>query len=313
MEIKFNEKDHTYTVNGEYVNVSITQLLRKHHLAPDYKGVSEETLARAAERGTNIHKDLECLIKYPDYDPFTIEGDAFKRYIEDFIDCATAEQMLALNYKGMWIAGTADVIGFFKNKEKGCFVADHKTTSAINRDYVSWQVSIIDYMLRHLHEKINGKTFNWKGADELMCFHYAKDGTMEVIKLNRIGDEEIERLFEAEYKGEIYERRELAIDDEIKGNMLNVARSIEEAEKTLKKLKEQQKAYLDIIKKAMEEQGIKKVENDYFSVTYVYPYEKADVDKTKLKRDYPQVYTNCIKQTQVRAQVKLTLKGEENE
>ena len=285
MEIKFNEKNHTYTVNGEYCNISITQLLRKHHLAPDYKGVSDETLAKAAERGTNIHKDLECLLKYPDYDPFTKEGEAFKRYIDEFIDCAAAEQMLAINYKGMWLAGTADVIGFFKNKDKGCFVADHKTTSAINREYVSWQVSIIDYILRHLNENINGKVINWKGADELLCFHYGKDGDMQVIKLNKVSDEEIERLLEAEYCGLIYERKELAIDDEIKGNMLNVARSINETEKTLKKLKEQQKKYLDIIKKEMETQGIKKIENDYFKIQYPFILKVTD---------YLRVYDNSI-------------------
>lgn len=311
MEIKFNEKDHTYEVNGERAYISITQLLRKHHLAPDYKGVSDETLARAAERGTNIHKDLECLIKYKDYDPFTKEGDAFKKYINEFIDSAVAELSIAFKYKSMWIAGTADIIGFFKKNDKGCFVADHKTTSAINREYVTWQVSIIDYMLRHLVEPINGRTIEWKGADELMCFHYAKDGDLEVIKLNKIADEEIERLFEAEYTGQIYERRDLVIDDEIKENMVTITRDINEMEKTIKQLKAQQKKCLDIIKQAMEEQGIKKIENDYFTMTYVYPYEKMDIDKNKLKKDYPQVYADCVKPTQVKAQVKITIKGEE--
>ena len=176
MKIEFDSKLHRYTVDGEIASISVTELLRKHGLAPDFRAVNKGVLEAASERGTNIHKDLECLIKFVDYDPFTQEGVSFKKYIEDFIDCATAEQMVAFKYQSMWIAGTADILGFFKRKEKGCFIADHKTTSVVHRETVSWQVSILDYMLRQLKEPINGKTIKWKGADELLCFHYTKDG-----------------------------------------------------------------------------------------------------------------------------------------
>ena len=310
MEILFDEKQHRYTVDGEIASISVTQLLRKHGLAPNYANVSEQVLAKKAERGTDIHKDLECLIKYPKYDPFTNEGKAFKRYIDEFIDCAAAEQLLGYKYNNMWICGTADVVGFFKKKEKGCFIADHKTTVLINREYVSWQVSILDYMLRQADE-INGKKINWKGANEFLCFHYSKDGELEVIKLDKIPDEEIERLFACEYFGEKYERKLLVLDNEIELGMNQISAAIEHHEKTLKKLEEQQKKYQEIIIKAMEEQGIKSFENDQIKLTYVPGQDRLVIDKEKVKRDYPQIYDKVLKVSKVKPSLRITLKGKE--
>lgn len=315
MNIVFNQEEHSYTVNNEIASISVTQLLRKHGLAPNYSAVNPEVLKQASERGTNIHRDLECLISVEDYEPFTREGEAFSKYLKEFVDCACAEQLLAYRYKSMWICGTADVIGYFKKKDKGCFVADHKTTANINKEYVSWQVSILDYMLRKLgNEPINDKSFKeWKGADEFMCFHYSKDGDLNVIKLDKVPDEEIERLFECEYNGEIYKRRELVLDDEIEGNMITITRSIDQMEKTLKALKAQQDKIKNYILEKMQEQGIKSVKNDFFSLTYVAPQEKVVVDSKKLKDNYPEVYKECLKLSQVKPQVRIKIMGDDED
>lgn len=311
MNIEFEKDKHRYTVDGEIAGISITQLLRKHGLAPDFTAVKKEVVDAAAERGTDIHKDLECLISYVDYDPFTEEGKSFKKYIADFIDCAVAEQMVAYKYQSMWIAGTADIIGFFKKKEKGCFVADHKTTSVVHKEAVSWQVSIIDYILRHTHEPINGKTIKWKGANEFLCFHYTKDGELEVVKLDKIPDEEIERLFACEYFGEKYERKMLVLDKEVETQMNNLSLAISRSERVLARMKDQQAKYKEIIKTAMEQQGIKSFENDSVKLTYVGKTEKVGVDSTKLKKMYPRVYEDVSKLSTTSAYVKITIKGEE--
>lgn len=313
MEILFDKEEHRYTANGEIASVSVTQLLRKHGLAPNYSGVSAEVLKASAERGTDIHRDLELLLSMKDYEPFTAEGQAFSKYVDKFIDCAIPEQILGYKYKSMWICGTADVIGYFKDKEKGCFVADHKTTANINKEYVSWQVSILDYMLRKLgKEQINGKSFKgWKGADKFMCFHYGKDGDLKVVELDKVADEEIERLFECEYKGEIYQRKELVLDDEIETNMITITKQINEYDKAVKILKAEQDKIKELIIKAMKEQGIKSIKNDFFSIAYIPEQARITVDSKKLKTDYPQVYTECVKLSKVKEQLKITIKGEE--
>ena len=56
--ILFDEKTHTYTDDGKHL-ISVTQLMKKHGLAPDYSGVSESVLGAKAQRGTLIHKEIE--------------------------------------------------------------------------------------------------------------------------------------------------------------------------------------------------------------------------------------------------------------
>lgn len=311
MNIEFNRKEHTYTVDGAIADVSVTQLLRKHGLAPNYNGINEKVLNAKAEMGTYIHADLEHFLNEANYSVETPEGEAFKRYFDKFIDCAVAEQMLAFKFRSMVVAGTADVIGYYKDKEKGCFIADHKTTANINKEYVSWQTSILDYMLRHTKE-INGNKFNWKGANDLLCFHY-KDGELEVIKLDKIPDEEIERLFGCEYEGVTYTRKMLVLDPEIEMGIEMVTNTLKALNDRVKQAEAQQNKYKAIILKAMEEQGIKSYKNDYIGITYVGATQSVGVDTEKLKREYPQVWEQCMKLSNKKAYLKIAIKGEENE
>lgn len=310
MNIVFNKKNHQYIVDGEIASLSVTQLLRKHGLAPNYSNVKEEVLNAKAELGTYIHAELESIIKNKDYQIETAEGEAFKRYLDKFVDGACAEQMVAYNYQGMIIAGTADVVGFYKDSKKGCFVADHKTTANINKEYVSWQTSILDYMFRHANI-INDKVWKWKGADEFLCFHYTKDGDMEVIKLDKIDDSEIEALFEAEYNGKIYQRKQLVLDPEVEMGIEMVTDTLKKLNKRVEQAEAQQKKYKEIILKAMEEQGIKSVECGNLKITYVYPQDKMCVDKDKLKAEYPQVYPKVLKTSHTNAYITITINEDE--
>lgn len=312
MNIVFNRKKHQYIVDGEIASLSVTQLLRKHGLAPNYNGIKENVLNAKAEMGTYIHAELESIIKNKDYQIETAEGEAFKRYLDKFVEGACAEQMVAYNYNGMIIAGTADVLGFYKDEKKGCFIADHKTTANINKEYVSWQTSILDYMFRKANI-INDKVWNWKGADEFLCFHYTKDGELEVIKLDKIDDSEIEALFEAEYNGKIYQRKMLVLDPEVEMGIEMVTDTLTTLQKRVEQAEAQQDKYKAIILKAMEEQGIKSFECGNLKITYVAPVDKIGVDGAKLRANYPQIYSQCTKLSHQSAYVKITIKDENGE
>ena len=61
--ITFNEELHKY-FDGDRELISVTTLLKKHGLAPDYSGVSESVLNRKAERGTLVHEEIENYMKF---------------------------------------------------------------------------------------------------------------------------------------------------------------------------------------------------------------------------------------------------------
>jgi hypothetical protein len=61
--IEFREDTHEYFLDGRKL-ISVTQLMRKHGLAPSYDAVPSAVLKAKAERGTLIHKEIEKYIKY---------------------------------------------------------------------------------------------------------------------------------------------------------------------------------------------------------------------------------------------------------
>ena len=308
MIIDFEEKSHCYSVNGDIASISVTELLKKHKLSPNYGTVSEELLKESAERGKIVHKDLENVLNEKNYTPTTQQGINFKKWVDENLDCGVGEQMLAYNYKGIIIAGTADIMAIAKNKIY--IVADHKNTSKFHREYVSWQVSLLDYFARKLEkEKVNGKLLNWPGATRFICFHYdPKTGEMSVYELDKVPDSEIERLLECEYKGEIYQRPLLVVDKDLASQFesaeqmfLQIKTQYEQAKETVEKMREE-------LANLMGEQGIKSytTPNNLIKVTYIAASEGFRVDQTKLKREYPLVYEKVVKPSKKKAYVTIS-------
>ena len=313
MIIEFEEKNHLYTVNGEIAGISVTELLAKHGIAPKYSGVDKKKLRESSAKGKEVHKDLENIFNKADYEPVTEQGKHFDNWVKENLDCGVGEQVLAYEYNGLIIAGTADVMAI--KKDKTLIIGDHKNTAQFHREYVSWQVSLLDYFARKLgKERVNGDLLAWKGAKEFYCFHYdPKTGDMKVYELEKVPDEEIERLINAEYNGEIYQRQVLVVDKELQEQfekaenlLIQKEKEYKEAELTAKRIREE-------LCLKMEQQGIKSWETDNLKVTYVAPVDRLSVDSKKLKEKYPQIYTECQKMSQIKSSVRITLKGQSDD
>ena len=317
MRIEFNEKEHIYYVDGEMARISITALLRKHGLAPDYSGVSAKVLESKADIGTYVHKDLENILKdmnKGEYDPLTKQGLQYREYIKENFAQGNAEQVLAYIYKDMIIAGTADVMAIDKNGDY--ILGDHKNTSAFHREYVSWQVSLLDYFARKLNgQKINGQLLVWPGAKFFKCFYYdtKKDGELKVYELNKVPDVEIEKLLLCEYNGEIYKKPELVINDkeQLEMAMLDAEKYLIEKEAEYKKAKENAESLRDRMLNLMQEQGIKSFESERLKITLVESSERTTIDSTKLKAEYPEIYAKCTKTSITKASVRIKVKDEQ--
>ena len=315
MVIEFEEKDHIYSVNGEIASISVTELLAKHGLAPDYSGINKQKLRESAEKGKEVHKDLENILNEAGYEPKTEQGKQFKKWVDENLDCGVGEQMLGYEKDGMIIAGTADMMGISKNR-KILIIGDHKNTAKFHREYVSWQVSLLDYFARQLgKEKINGKLLNWKGAEKFYCFHYdPKTGKMEVMELEKVPDEEIEKLLDCEYNNTLYTRPMLVVDPELQERYLKAEETFMAIEEQAKKAQATRDELRGELLALFEAQGIKSWEspNGKLLVTYVAPQDRISVDSAKLKKTYPQIFTECQKLSKVKAQIRVTVRGEED-
>lgn len=293
--LEFDVAKHEYRLNGRPL-ISVTQLMKKHGLAPDYSGIDPAVLERAAERGTLVHKEIE------DYNRHGIAG--FTKEFADYADYIDACDMKVVAseqavYNGI-CAGTVDLI--LENDSGEKIIADIKTTATLNVEAVSWQLSIYDALL--------GYECNYAAA-----FHFGKDGALKVVYVGFKPREEIERLFRCEKEGTIYQQAD-ALDIITPQQVA----AIETAEQIIAQAEAEKKAAEERIAEIkaaliaeMEKRALKTVETDRLKITYVLPQTRTMIDGARLKKERPEIAEEYSKTTQIGASVRLTLKNEKEE
>lgn len=294
MNIDFIDKLHAYVVDGEVADITVTELLRKHGISPDYSFVKTEILTAAADEGTARHAELENIAKGGE--PTSIYGVALQEWFagKDAFDLLP-ERRCAL--KGAFtLAGTADIIG---HTDDFTFLGDYKFTSTFHKSAVTWQVNLYDYMIR--------KSEGLPGANKFFGFHF-KDGKMKVYELPKIPDEEIEKLLKAEENGELYNPVKLTTTSELQKQWENAEQTLIAVETQYKAAQEQAKALREEMCKLMKEQGVKSFETDNLKLTFVDESERTTVDSKKLQAEFPEIYDQVKKTSKINATVRVTVK-----
>lgn len=288
----FNKENHTYTLDGKIL-ISVTQLMRKHRLAPDYSGINETVLQCKAERGTLIHEEIERYIKHGELG-FTSEQDDFIGFAKELgLKNMRSEQIVNNDL----VAGTIDLMAErVAGKATIKVLADYKTGTTVDKEAVRWQLS--------LYECLSGEKF-----DEFYVFHLCEKS--KYIPLEHIPAEEVEKLLECERKGEIYKPRTLMVPSEL----LAAAEQAERAVKVAEAAKKEAEANANEIRAqliaAMEAQGIKSFETADKSmlITYVAPSVRQGLDGELLKKEHPELAQKYVKTSTVKASVRITVRG----
>lgn len=291
-KVKFNKKNHTYTLikeNGEKCNLtSVTTLLKKHGISPDYSNVNENVLEAKAERGSVIHEELEQYINHKQI--------GFTGELEQFIAACKAKNILPSKSEFMvWndeIAGTVDVAGVIDGQT---FLGDFKTTVTLHREAVAWQLSLYAYLL---NEKF----------DKLLCIHFPDAETCKVVEIQPIPTEEIERLLGCERNCELYQKKTLELDTVSCEKIITIQQELKSLDARKKELEQTESELKKMLIEKMEETGVKSVDNDYFKITYIAPSIRETLDSAKLKKELPEVANQYVKAIATKASVRITLK-----
>lgn len=139
--IEFLEEEHVYLVDGIIVT-SVTTILGATIFRDKYSSIPQFVLDKAAEFGSGVHKALETK-EYHDLNDLQI------KCVLDYMDLIKTheikelahEQLLHYNYD---YAGTYDLLALYQNEEILC---DIKTTSKLDMEYLSWQLSMYAYAI----------------------------------------------------------------------------------------------------------------------------------------------------------------------
>ena len=298
--ISFDSETHTYTNEEGKKLVSVTTLLKQAGISPNYDCVNEDVLKAAADRGTYIHKEIEDYIKKGEIG-FTTELQEFIRYIENnHLTVIASEKMVWNNV----VAGTIDLI--LKTEMGNIIYADIKTTSQINRQSVSWQLSIykdldLDFETENYQNYLNAT---------LQVFHFDKEGNLTIKELAEVKTEQINKLYESIEKGEKYE---VEIANDTLTELYEVEKIIAYYENLKKKAEEDAKLLRETIVNSMKEQGISKFENDKICISYIAPSTKETFDSATFKRQHPELWNQYKKTSPVKEQVRIILREKKDE
>lgn len=289
--IIFNEENHKYFNEEGKELISVTTLLSKHNLAPDYSGVDRETLTKKALRGTLIHEELDKYIKTKEIG-FTKEVQSFIDYLDKHNDIKIIDNEFVVNND--IVAGRADLL---LEKDNKLIIADFKTTSQIHHTSVSWQLSIYAMLTN-------------KDIELGQVFWFDKFGNLEVIDIKLQPKEEVEKLFECERNGILYQepKNNLILSDNLIETLSDVEMQIRYFENMKKQAEEKAQVMRQAIMLAMENNGLKSFENDNLKITYVAPSTRKSLDSTRLKLELPDIYEQYLKINNTKASLRITFK-----
>lgn len=278
----FNELDHTYTLDDKSLN-GVTSILNRQLFADKYSGISDEVLNKAAEYGKGVHESIEL------YDSLGIgeDEDAVKSYIKlcqkEGLTRLDNEYLISDND---YVASSIDVV--FDD----CSLADIKTTSHLDEEYVSWQLSIYAYLFEKQNPDLQ--------ANRLLAIWIpkARYGKPKIVEVPRKPLCEVVRLIEADKAGQQYVPSVAASTEITIAN--DVVQEVIRIERELKELKDKQTELREGLLKQMQDHNIKSFKTDGLSLTRKLATTKTSLDSKMLQEKYPEIYNECLKTSEVK-------------
>lgn len=137
--LEYIEDTHTYICDG-VILPSITQII-KYKFKNKYSNVSESVLAKAAEKGTEVHKAIENYEKYKIEDVNCVELRNYKFLKRQYcFDCLNNEVPIILFIdQKPFAAGRLDLE---LSKDNLYGLGDIKRTAILDKDYLAYQLNL---------------------------------------------------------------------------------------------------------------------------------------------------------------------------
>lgn len=302
----FNEAEHTYTLNGKKLS-GVTAIVK--WLFPDtYTDIPEAVLMKAAAHGSLIHSKCEL------YDTCGLGDDLSE--VQEYIrlkneNSLTTEANEYLVDDGKDIASSIDVV--FSKGEDGCYpLADIKTTSKIHVDNVTLQLSIYAYLFELCNKgKKTGKLYViWLPKEK-----YGKAELMELKRLPTAACKKIIKAYLAKEDSTPYRAKYFGtekktentgiepIEEALPVSLKDAENEIIKLETAIKELEAKQKEMKAGLLSLMVEHNVKKWSSERLTITRKLDGTRDSLDTAKLKKEYPDVYAECVKVSPVKGSI----------
>lgn len=297
--VVFDEGAHSYQ-SPEGASLSgVTSMLGAVIFHSKYDGIPGHVLDQAAARGTAIHASCLLTDLFGSNEADESEHPETAGYLR--LKAEHGLKMIAGEYlvsDGHTLATMIDCVD-----EQGNLY-DIKTTSYLDTEYVSWQLSTCAY----LYEAQNAPRA--LKAGKLFAI-WLRGERAELVEVERKSTEQILELIE-DYKMGIIratEEPELVQESGAMLSVLDIEREIYAFKRHIDRLEEQKAEALETLRERMQSEGVKKLESPRLMVTLVADSTSTTFDSKRFKAEHPELAKSYEKETTRKGYVKITLKN----
>lgn len=293
-KVRFDEEQHRYFLDEKELS-GITGTLIKKAFPDTYKGIPDAVLAKAAERGSVVHQNLELFdtVCNSDINIMPSVLPEVKDYNEMLISYGLhhvdSEYLVSDNEN---FASAIDKV--LADNEGNIYLVDIKTTATLHYDNVSLQLSIYAKWFEEQNPDLKVK--------KIVCMWF-KNGQSKFQPLPRVADWQIDDLINAyladdaeyQYKVEVPEQFS-ALEQEYR---LITAR--------MDALKIKQDDLKEQMMKMMEANKQKSIKTNIGSYSYVAATTKKTFDMKLFKETEPDHYEHYLKETETKPSIRIKL------
>lgn len=282
-KVLFMPDEHRYFLEGKELQ-GITGVIHKHIFPDMYKNIPQFVLNKAAERGSQVHQRIEMLDA--GFYPQKLSPE-LRNYIltkkENNLTTIANEYIVSDN------ENFASAIDLVFERDGEVILADIKTTSVLNKEYVRWQLSIYAYFFELLNPNLKvSKLYALWLRDEKSAF----------VEVERIDVELIKELLRCEVEGKMF-INPLAINTNVPSEIKNAEIAVYTLITQIKELEEKKKELQSGLLKLMQDNNVTSYKGEYITLSRRAAYARESIDSKKLKAEYPEAYAACIKKTNI--------------
>lgn len=298
--VSFDEEAHRYSLLDEQWSKEldneisgVTSVLNAVIYRDKYKGISEEVMAQAARRGTEIHN--QCAMVDLLGEP--TERGAEITEVVNYHKWKDRPTIIANEYlvtNGVDIASSIDMIDEHLN------LYDIKTTAKLDTEYISWQLSIYAYFFDMLNAPQGLK------ANKLFAL-WLRGDTLECVEVQRKTPEECEALFTAFRNGEYWGMPEYKDESDTTIQLSNLEREIAGYKELSALLEAKKQELLGEVEALMDSQNISKYVTERVTITKVKPSKSLTLDSKLLKEEAPDLWAKYSRESERKGYLKVSL------
>lgn len=300
MELKkspvvFKEDTHQYFLGDKELH-GVTSTLIRRAFPDKYKDVDPTVLANAAEKGKQLHKDIETFDQFGG-DPQEFADDRIESYADIKHDnglTTVANEYLVSDEERY--ASSIDIV--MTDAVGDICLVDIKTTWNLDKQSTGLQLSVYK---RFFERQNPGLTV----AHIYVLWLPNRDHAIsELHELSVVADETIDALMEADIKDEPF-KFDLIPDEwtEIERLYGYWSQKKEQAEKWMNMAKERM---MTVMKNA----DISTVRTDAFTVSYIPAKKTQRFDSASFKKENKELYDSYMRESETAAQVRVVPRKE---